>query len=174
MRSEERSWRYVVGVSLLAVLFVVSLVLLALTEQKYTAFREALQQIQFAIRLESFEQIAPQEARLRWVVTITTPVPKIPMVLELLDWHLYSADRGTYLGFYTSGEIQLALTSVTEVSVEAVISGPNFEKLQRLQQEPGTMLLFQGMARVMFQLPQKEERKKIPVVGVFMLPGEGE
>lgn len=174
MRSEECSWRYVVGVGLLIALSVVSLVLLALTERSYTAFREALQRIQFAIRLESFEQIAPQEVRLRWVVTVTMPVQKIPITLELLDWYLYSADRDTYLGFYTSGEIQLALTSITEVPVEAVVSGPNFEKLQRLQEKPGTTLLFQGMARVMFQLPQKEERKKIPVVGVFMLPGEGE
>lgn len=173
MRSEERSWRYVVGVSLLTVLSVVSLVLLALTEQSYTAFRETLQRIQFSIRLESFEQTAPQEARLKWVVTVTMPAPKIPMALELLDWHLYSADGSTYLGFYTSSEIQLALTSVTEVPLEAVVSGPNFEKLQRLQEKSGTTLLFQGMARVMFQLPQKEERKKIPVVGVFMLPGEG-
>lgn len=174
MRSEERSWRYVVGVGLLAVLLVVSLVLLALSERSYTAFREALQGIQFAVRLTHFEQLSSQEARLRWIVTVTMPPLKIPALLELIDWHLYSGDGSTYLGFYTSGEMELALTPLTEVSLEAVVGGAHFEKLQRLQAEPETTLLFQGMARVMFRLSHKEERKKIPVVGVFTLPKEGE
>lgn len=176
MRSEERSWRYVVGVGLLIVLSVVSLVLLALTERSYTAFREALQGIQFTVRLTLFEQIASQEARLQWTVTVTMPAQKIPASLELLDWHLYSADGSTYLGYYTSGDVQIALGPTTEVPLEATIRGPNLEKLQRLQEESPqeTALLFQGVALVMFQLPQREERKKFPVVGVFILPKEGE
>ena len=176
MRSKERSWRYPLGVGLLGVLLIASLVLLALTEQNYKAFREALQGIEFTARLTLFEQIAPQEARLRWTVTVTMPAHRIPASLELLDWHLYSADRSTYLGYYTSGDVQIALGPQTEVPLEATVRGPNFEKLQRLQDESPqeTALLFQGVALVMFQLPQREERKKFPVVSVFMLPKEGE
>jgi hypothetical protein len=62
---------------------------------------------------------------------------------------------------------------MTEIPIEATIEGPNFEKLQRLLAEsPQPTLLFQGAARVMFQLPRAEERKKIPVVGVFALSQE--
>lgn len=176
MRSKERSWRYIFGAGLLAALLIVSLALLALTEQAYKAFRETLQGLQFTVRLTHFEQTAPQEARLQWTVTVTMPTQKIPASLELLDWHLYSADESTYLGYYTSGDVQIALTSTAEVPLAATISGLNFEKLQRLQQESSQeiALLFQGKALVMFQLPQKEERKKIDVVGVFTLPREEE
>jgi len=176
MRSEERPWRYPLGVGLLIVLLIVALVLLVLTEQNYTAFREALQGIQFTVSLTHFEQLASQEARLQWTVTVTMPAQKIPASLELLDWHLYSADRSTYLGYYTSGDVQIALGPNTEIPLEAAIRGPNFEKLQRLQEESPqeTALLFQGVALVMFQLPQREERKKFPVASVFMLPKEGE
>ncbi len=175
MRSEKRSWRYAVGVSLLTVLSVVSLVLLALSEQSYTAFREALQGIQFAVRLTHFE-LSPQEARLQWTVTVTMPTPKIAVSLELLDWHIYSVDKSTHLGSYSSGDVQIALASVTEVPLEATLKGYHFEKLQSLREESSeaTELLFEGVALVMFQLPKKEERKKFPVVGVFTLPKERE
>ncbi len=176
MRSKERSWRYPVGIGLLGILLIASLVLLTIAEQNYKAFREALQGIEFTVRLTLFEQSAPQEARLQWAVTVTMPAQKVPASLELLDWHLYSADGSTYLGYYTSGDVQIALGPQTEVPLEATMRGPNLEKLQRLQEESPqeTALLFQGVALVMFQLPQREERKKFPVVGVFILPKEGE
>ncbi len=173
MRSEQRSWRQIAGVGLLAISLVLSLVLLLLTERSYGAFREALQRIQFEIRLRDFQQIAPQQARFQWRALITMPELKVPAWLELLDWKLYSADGSVYLGFYTTSEVQIALTSATEVSLEAVIEGPNFEKLQHLQAASKSVeLLFQGTARVLFRLPQGEIRKKIPAVGTFTLPGD--
>lgn len=154
---------------------VVSVILLALTEQSYQTFREALQGIQLTVHLTDVDQVAPQEARFRWTVTVTMATQKIAASLELLDWHIYSADQSVHLGYYTSGDIQIPLKSVTEIPLEAIIRGSHFEKLQRLQEASGeTALLFQGVALVMFQLPKREERKKIPVVGVFTIPKEGE
>lgn len=171
MRSEQRSWRQIAGVGLLAAVLVLSVVLLILTERSYGAFRETLQRIQFEIRLTDFQQIAPQQARFQWQALVTAPNLKVPAWLELLDWKLYSADGSVYLGFYTTSEIQVALTSTTEVPLEAVIEGPNLEKLQRLQAESQTVeLLFQGIMRVLFRLPQGEVRKKIPAQGIFVLP----
>ncbi len=174
MRSERRPWRSRIGLGLLAAVLVVSGVSLAWTEYHYIAFRQTLQQIRFAVRLTDFDSADDQHARFRWVVTVTMPSPKIPAFLELLDWHMYSADGSTYLGYYTTGEMQVALTSMTEIPIAATLEGPNFEKLQHLLAEslPETSLLFQGMARVMFQLPRAEERKKIPIMGLFTLPKE--
>jgi predicted metal-dependent TIM-barrel fold hydrolase len=173
MRSEGRSWQEIVGVSLLGVLLIVSLALLFLTEQSYAAFKATLQGIQFAVQLTDVEQVAPQQAHLRWIITVTIPNPKIPASLELLDWHLRSVDGSMHLGYYTTGEIQVALASLTEVPAEALIEGPNFEKLQRIQEASERALLFQGMARLRFRLPRGEESKIIPVEGIFTLP-EGE
>jgi len=173
MRSERRSWLEIVGVSLLGVLLLISLVLLFLTEQSYAAFRQLLQGIQFTVELTDFEQVAPQQAHLRWIVTVTIPNLKTPASLELVDWHVRSADGSMHLGYYTTGEIQITLASVTKVPVEAVIEGPNFEELQQIREASEGALLFQGMARLRFRLPRGEEIKIIPVVGVFTLP-EGE
>jgi len=164
--------RWLAPVGLLVLVFVVSLVLLTWAERRYTEFLETLQGIQFSVELADFEQTAPQQARLRWVVTVTIPNPKTPASLELLDWRVRSADERTHLGYYTTGETQIALASVTEIPVEAVIEGPNFEKLQRLQEASETTLLFVGSARVVFQLPRGRESKIIPVVGVFTLQHE--
>jgi hypothetical protein len=174
MRSEARPWQSRIGLSLLAAVALISGVSLGVAEYRYVAFRQTLQQIQFAVRLTDFALVEEnQHARLRWIVTVTMPTLQIPAFLELLDWHVRSADESTYLGYYTTGEIQVALTSMTEIPIEATIEGPNFEKLQRLLAEsPQPTLLFQGAARVMFQLPRAEERKKIPVVGVFTLSQE--
>lgn len=169
MRSETRSWRQSAGIGLLAAIFVLSLVLLFLTERSYGAFRDTLKNIQFEIRLTSWEETAPQQARLRWQATVTIPDLKVPVQLELLDWHLRSADGRVHLGFYTTGEVQIALTKATSIPLEALLEGPNFEKLQRLRAESQT-LLFDGMARVMFRLPQGEVRKKIPAASTFTLP----
>lgn len=175
MRSEERSWRYPLGIGLLVVLLSASVVLLILAVLEYQAFREALQGIQFEIRFTSLEPVDSQGVRLHWIVTASMPVQKIPASVELLDWHLYSADQSTYLGYYTSGDVRIPLRSRTEIPLEALIQGPNLEKLQRLREESSheVALLFQGVALVMFELPKREERKKIPVVGVFVVPKEG-
>ncbi|MFN4217883.1 MAG: hypothetical protein ACK4HB_01135 [Candidatus Bipolaricaulia bacterium] len=175
MKSENRSWRQLAGISLLAVSLCISLVLLFLTERSYGAFRETLRNIQFEIRLTGVEQIGPQQVRLRWIATVTAPTLKVPSWLELLDWKLYSADESVYLGFYTTSEIQIALASGREIPLEAVVEGPNFEKLQRLREQSSEVaLLFQGTARVMFRAPQGEVRKKLPAVGIFTLPKEGD
>lgn len=174
MRSERGSWRQLAGISLLGASLLVSLVLLFMTERSYGAFRETLRNIQFEIRLISWEEIAPQRARLRWVATVTAPHLKTPSWLELLDWHLRSADGSVYLGFYTTSEIQVALTSGVTIPLEAVLEGPNFEKLQGLREQSSQVaLLFQGNARVMFRAPQGEVRKIIPVVGMFALGNPG-
>ncbi|MCL6642699.1 MAG: hypothetical protein K6T71_05195 [Candidatus Bipolaricaulota bacterium] len=162
--------RRLAPVGLLVLVLVVSLVLLAWAERRYVEFLETLQGIQFSVQLTDFEQIAPQQARLRWVVTVTIPNPKTPASLELLDWRVRSADERTHLGYYTTGETQIALASVTQIPAEALIEGTNFEKLQRLASE--TTLLFVGSARVVFQLPQGRESKIIPVVGVFALQNQ--
>lgn len=170
MRSERSSWRQIAGVGLLAALLILSVILLVLTERSYAAFRRTLQSIQFEIRLTDFQQIASQQARLQWQAIVTIPELEVPAQLELLGWKLYSADGGTYLGSYTTSEIEITLTPTTEIPLEAVIEGPNFEKLQHLRAESGIVeLLFQGTARVLFQLPQGGVRKKIPAVGVFAL-----
>lgn len=175
MRSEERSWRPLAGIGLLAITLVVSLVLLFLTERSYGAFRETLRNLRFEIGLISWEEIAPQRARLRWLATVTVPDLNVPSWLELLDWHLRSADERVYLGFYTTSEVQIALTSGVKIPLEAVIEGPNFEKLQSLRAESSEVaLLFQGTARVMFRAPRGEVRKKVPVMGLFTLGKEGE
>ena len=175
MKSENRSWRQIAGAGLLAALLILSVILLLLTERSYGAFRKTLQSIQFEIRLTDFQQIAPQQARFQWQATVTVPELKVPAWLELLDWKLYSADESVYLGFYTTSEIEIALTATTEIPLEAVIEGPNFEKLQNLLAESGSVgLRFQGTARVLFRLPQGEVRKKIPAVGIFTLPKEGD
>jgi hypothetical protein len=162
--------RRLAPVGLLVLVFAVSLILLAWAERRYAEFLETLQGIRFSVKLTDFEQIAPQQARLRWVVTVTIPNPKTPASLELLDWHVRS--ERTHLGYYTTGETQIALASVTKIPVEAVIEGPNFEKLQRLQEASETTLLFAGSARVVFQLPRGRESKIIPVEDVFTLQHE--
>ncbi len=161
-------------------LLMVSLALLYLTESSYGAFRQALQQIQFDIDLTDHSELPQQQVRLQWVVTVTMPTVKILAQLELLDWHLRSADGSVHLGFYTSKDIEIELPAgkETEVPLEAVLTGSNVEELQQLRQtvpnEEAVMLLFQGTALVMFQLPQGQVRKKIPVMGSFTLNAEGE
>jgi hypothetical protein len=164
--------RRLAPVGLLVLVLVVSGVLLAWAERRYAEFLETLQGIQFSVQLTDFEQISPQQARLRWVVTVTIPNPKTPASLELLDWHVRSANERTHLGYYTTGETQIALASVTQIPVEALIEGPNFEKLQRLLEASETALLFAGSARVVFQLPRGRESKIIPVEDVFTLQHE--
>ncbi len=156
---------------------IVSLALLYLTESSYGAFREALQQIQFSIRLTGYQEMAPQQARLQWMATVKMPPVKILAQLELLDWHLRSADGSVHLGYYTSKDIEIELPAgkETEVPLEAVLTGSNVEELQQLRQdEEAVRLLFQGIALVMFQLPQGQVRKKIPVMASFTLNAEGE
>jgi len=175
MKSEKRSWRRLAGVGLLAASLLASLTLLFLTERSYGAFRETLKNIQFEVRLVSWEQIAPQQVRLRWLATVAAPVLKVPTWLELVDWHLRSADESVYLGFYTTSEVQIALQPGAEIPLEAVVAGPNFEKLQGVREKSSEVaLLFQGTARVMFRAPRGEVRKKVPVVGSFTLPKEEE
>jgi hypothetical protein len=157
-------------------LLMVSLALLYLTESSYGAFRQALQQIQFDIDLTGHSEFPQQQqVRLQWVVTVTMPSVKILAQLELLDWHLRSADGSVHLGFYTSKDIEIELPAGKETAVplEAVLTGSNVEELQQLRQtvpdEEAVMLLFQGTALVMFELPQGQVRKKIPVRGSFTL-----
>ncbi len=176
MKFEQRSWWQVAGIGLLAALLLLSLALLILTERNYGMFREALRTIQFEIRFTGIDQSESRKAHLRWQVTVTGPAPKVQSRLELLDWHLRSADQSVHLGFYTTSEIHVALASGTEIPLEAVVEGNNFDKLQRLRDESpnGTVqLLFDGHARVVFRAPRGEISKIIPVVGVFTL-AEGE
>ncbi len=179
MKSEQRSWRQTAGWGLLSLLLLISFISLYLTESSYGAFREALQQIQFEMRLTDYqEEPAPkQQVRLHWVATVKMPPVKILAQLELLDWHLRSADGSVHLGFYTSKDIEIELPAgkETEVPLEAVLTGSNVEELQQLRQDKKAVgLLFQGTALVMFQLPQGQVRKKIPVVASFTLNPEGE
>jgi len=175
MRSEKGSWRQIVGIGLLSLALIVSVALLVWAERRYTEFRETLQGIEFSVQLTDFE-ITPQQARLRWIVTVAMRAQKTPAWLELLEWHVYSADGETYLGLYSTGEIQIALAPNIEIPLEATLEGPNLEKLQRLlEKSPQEIaLLFQGGTRVMFQLPRGQENKKIAVVGVSTLPREHE
>ncbi|MCX8103209.1 MAG: hypothetical protein N3E42_02030 [Candidatus Bipolaricaulota bacterium] len=177
MKSEILSWRQLTGRSLLAASLLLSVVLLGLTERNYAAFRETLRHIQFEIRLVEFQQIESQRALLRWHARASGPAPKVPSSLELLDWHLRSADGSVYLGFYTTSEIEVALAPGVEIPLEAVVEGNNFAKLRRLREEsPGgaVPLRFDGAARVVFRAPRGKVSKIIPVVGVFTLGAMGE
>lgn len=179
MKSNQRRWRPLAAWGLLALLLLISLVLLYLTESSYGAFRAALQQIQFEIRLTDSQEVSPQEVRLQWVATVKMPSVKIPAQLELLDWHLRSSDGNVHLGFYTTRDIQIGLQAggATEIPLEAVLEGPNTEKLGQLREaapNEAVPLLFDGKALITFQLPRGERSEKFDVISTFTLAGEEE
>lgn len=171
MKSDQRQWRPIAAWGLLSLLLLISLVSLYFTESSYGAFREALQQIQFEIRLTDY-QLAPRQVRLQWVAIVKMPPVKIPAWLELLDWHLRGADGNVHLGFYTTRDVQIELVAggITEVPLEAVLEGSNVEELEQLRApNEAVSLLFDGKALIMFQLPRGERREKFDVISTFMI-----